>query len=107
MKKLIFGLFAVFAAISGAAAATQLDSNPCILIDSMRGVFTTLRTLAFVGAAFCIAGWAWGFISNGEAKMDDLKKRGVGLLVGFTLLFGIGIVLQFLPGLAKCSTVGW
>jgi hypothetical protein len=106
MKKLVFGLFAVFAAMSVASAA-QLGGDPCALISSMQGVFKTLRILAFVGAAFCIAGWAWGFITAGEAKMDDLKKRGVGLLVGFTLLFGIGIVLQFLPGIAGCAANGW
>ncbi len=106
MKKLAFGLFAVFAAM-GVAAAAPLGGDPCVLIGSMQGVFKTMRTLAFVGAGFCIAGWAWGFITAGEAKMDDLKKKGVGLLVGFTLLFGIGIVLQFLPGIAGCAAVGW
>ncbi|MDR1338235.1 MAG: hypothetical protein LBJ73_04390 [Rickettsiales bacterium] len=107
MKKLAFGLFAVFAAMSVASAA-QLGGDPCILIGSMQGVFKTLRTLAFVGAAFCIAGWAWGYITGGGDKaMDSLKKQGIGLLIGFTLLFGIGIVLQFLPGIAGCAAAGW
>jgi hypothetical protein len=106
MKKIAFGLTAVFAAM-GMAAAAPLGGNPCILINSMQDVFRTLRTLAFVGAAFCIAGWAWGYIKGGDAGIDDLKKKGIGLLVGFTLLFGIGVVLQFLPGIAGCAATGW
>lgn len=106
MKKVLFGLVSVFAGI-GAASAAGASGDPCVLIASMQGVFKTLRTLAFVGAGFMIAGWAWGYITKGEAKMDDLKGKGIGLLVGFTLLFGIGVVLQFLPGIAGCAAVGW
>jgi hypothetical protein len=106
MKKLLFSLVAVFAGI-GVASAAGASADPCILIASMQGVFKTLRTLAFVGAGFMIAGWGWGYITAGEAKMDDLKKKGTGLLVGFTLLFSIGIVLQFLPGIAGCAAMGW
>lgn len=104
MKKLAFGLIAVFAAM-GMASAAPLGGDPCILISSMQGVFKTLRTLAFVGAAFFIATWAWGFIQKGDVGMDDLKNKGTGLLVGFTLLFGIGIVLQFLPGISGCPGI--
>lgn len=106
MKKVLFGLIAVFAGI-GAASAAGPSGDPCILIGSMQGVFKTLRTLAFVGAGFMIAGWAWGYITSGKAEMEDLRKKGTGLLVGFTLLFGIGIVLQFLPGIAGCAAMGW
>jgi hypothetical protein len=101
MKKVLFGLFAIIGG-AGAAHAAAVGGDPCILILQMMPVFRTLRTLAFVGAAFMIAGWAWGYISKGEAKMDDLKKQGIGLLVGFTLLFGIGIVLQFLGPVTGC-----
>ncbi len=101
MKKIMFGLFAVFAAMSVASAA-PIGGDACVLINNMKPVFNTLRTLAFVGAAFCIAGWAWTYISAGEAKMDDLKKKGIGLLVGFTLLFSVGIVLQFLGPITGC-----
>ncbi|MDR2413203.1 MAG: hypothetical protein LBD50_03255 [Rickettsiales bacterium] len=110
MKKLAFGLFAVFAGLTAAVAApstTQLASDPCEIVKSMQGVFKTLRILAFVGAAFCIGGWAWGYITAGDVKKDDLKDKGVALLVGFTLLFGIGMVLNFLPGLAGCASDGW
>ncbi|MDR0741288.1 MAG: hypothetical protein LBF28_00755 [Rickettsiales bacterium] len=108
MKKVIFGLSAVFAAISVASAA-PVGGDACALVNSMQGVFRTLRTLAFIGAAFMIAGWAWGYISKGEISggIDDLKKKGVGLLVGFTLLFSIGIVLSFLGPITGCVISGW
>ena len=81
---------------AGAAGGVGVnESGLCALIGQMYGVFKILRTLAFVGAAFIIAGWAWGYISKGEVKMDDLQKKGTGMLVGFVLLFGIGVVLQF------------
>ncbi|MDR1361000.1 MAG: hypothetical protein LBJ18_01670 [Rickettsiales bacterium] len=108
LKKLAFAGFVIVAGASVAGAAPNAPvADVCALIGSMQGVFKTLRTLAFVGAAFCIAGWGWGFIAAGEAKMDDLKKRGIGLLVGFTLLFGIAVVLQFLPGISGCAGAGW
>ena len=72
----------------------------------MYDVFRILRTLAFVGAAFIIAGWAWGYISKGEVKLDDLQKKGTGMLVGFVLLFGIGIVLSFFLSSAGMSAIG-
>lgn len=100
LKKLGFSGLIIFAGASAALAANAagggLDtSGICGLIKQMYGVFKILRTLAFVGAAFIIAGWAWGFISSGKVEMDDLRKKGTGMLVGFVLLFGIGIVLQF------------
>lgn len=81
---------------AGAAGGVGVnESGLCALIGQMYGVFKILRTLAFVGAAFIIAGWAWGYISSGKVEMDDLRKKGTGMLVGFVLLFGIGMVLQF------------
>ncbi len=80
---------------AGGVAAVNADGL-CGIINEMYGVFKILRTLAFVGAAFIIAGWAWGYISAGKGvDMEELKKRGTGMLVGFVLLFGIGVVLQF------------
>lgn len=78
----------------------------CQLIEKMQDVFQILRVLAFVGSGFYIAGWAWDYISKGEAKMDDLKKKGTGLLVGFTLLFAIGIVLSFVLSAAGQEMIG-
>ena len=101
LKKLGFAGLVIFAGASAALAANAagggLDtSGICGLITQMYGVFKILRTLAFVGAAFIIAGWAWGYISKpADMKLEDLKTKGTGMLVGFVLLFGIGIVLQF------------
>lgn len=107
MKKLInklnFALIGVMVSVPAFAAG---DNGLCALIAQMHGVFKTLRTLAFVGAAFVIAGWAWGFISKGEVKKDDLKDKGIGMMVGFVLLFGIGVVLSFLVSQAGMSTMG-
>lgn len=81
---------------TGAAGGVAInESSLCELIERMHDVFKILRTLAFIGAAFIIAGWAWGFISSGKVEMEDLRKKGTGMLVGFVLLFGIGVVLQF------------
>ncbi len=102
MKKLAFGLIAVFAAM-GVANAAPVGGDVCALVMAMKPVFNTLRTLAFIGAGFIIATWAWGFIKAGDVKMDDLQNKGVGLLVGFTLLFSIGMVLQFLGPITGCA----
>lgn len=107
MNKFLFALVAIMATGGVAMASATGAADPCALIAGMQGVFRTLRTLAFAGAAFFIAQWAWGYISKGDVKMDDVKDKGTGLLVGFTLLFGIGIVLQFLPGISGCPLGGW
>ena len=103
----------VVLAAGGAAMAAGVaggvgvnESGLCALIGQMYGVFKILRTLAFVGAAFIIAGWAWGYISKGEVKMDDLQKKGTGMLVGFVLLFGIGVVLQFFLSSTGLEMIG-
>jgi len=97
-------------AIAGIGAAHALGeaggptaTGICGLITQMGGVFKTLRTMAFIGAAFCIAGWAWGYISAGSigekgAWGPELKTKGVALIVGFVLLFGVGVLLSFLMG---------
>ena len=98
------GASAALAAVAGGAGVN--NSGLCALIGRMYGVFQILRTLAFVGAAFIIAGWAWGYISSGKFEMDDLRKKGTGMLVGFVLLFGIGIVLQFFLSSAGLEMIG-
>jgi len=101
---------------AGAAGAFTVSKEMCDLIAKMQGVFKTLRVLAFVGAGFYMAGWAWDYISKAGGKdgfsLEDVKKKGIGLLVGFTLLFAIGIVISFLlnaagPGGDTCVTKGW
>lgn len=108
MKKLLnkanFALIGIFATMSAHAAPG--GNGLCELIEQMYGVFTTLRTLAFVGAAFVIAGWAWGYISKGEVKKDDLKDKGTGMLVGFVMLFGIGIILSFFMSESGMASIG-
>ena len=115
MKKLLqkFGVAGIVvlaggaAALANGAAGVGVDqSGLCALIGQMQGVFKILRTLAFVGAAFIIAGWAWGYISSGKFEMEDLRKKGTGMLVGFVLLFGIGIVLQFFLSSTGLELIG-
>lgn len=104
--------FASVVVLSGAAAAVAApaagvsNDGLCGLIGQMYGVFKILRTLAFVGAAFIIAGWAWEYISKGEVKLDDLQKKGTGMLVGFVLLVGIGMVLSFFMSSAGLNSIG-
>ena len=100
LKKIGFAGAVIMAGASmpalAAAAAGVSNNGLCALIGQMYDVFRILRTLAFVGAAFIIAGWAWGYISKpADMKLEDLKTKGTGMLVGFVLLFGIGVVLSF------------
>lgn len=97
-NKFNFVLVAMLVAVPAFAAGGT--DGLCTLIAQLQGIFKILRILAFVGAGFLIASWAWGFISAGEVKMDDVKKKGMGLLVGFLLLFMIGVVLSAVISLA-------
>lgn len=110
LKKIGFASVVVLsgaaAAVAAPAAAGVSNNGLCVLISQMYGVFEILRTLAFVGAAFIIAGWAWSYISKGEVKLDDLQKKGTGMLVGFILLFGIGIVLSFFLSSTGLNSIG-
>lgn len=95
------------AALAAPAAAGVSNNGLCMLISKMYGVFEILRTLAFVGAAFIIAGWAWGYIKDGKGvDMEELRKRGTGMLVGFILLFAIGIVLSFFLSSTGLDAIG-
>ncbi len=114
-KVLVFAAIVALIVVPAMAAggdACAGKEGVCGLVCKMQDVFKTLRILAFVGAGFYMAGWAWTYISKGEAKMDDIKGKGIGLLVGFTLLFAIGIVISFLMNTAgsdgtKCVAEGW
>lgn len=111
LKKIGFAGAVIMAGASmpalAAAAAGVSNNGLCALIGQMYDVFRILRTLAFVGAAFIIAGWAWGYISKpADMKLEDLQKKGTGMLVGFVLLFGIGIVLSFFLSSAGMSAIG-
>ena len=110
MNKVNFALICLFTAVPAFAALPKtkvtVESDMCKLIKSLHDVFNVLRIAAFIGAAFYIAAWAWDFISKGEAKMDDIKKKGLGLLVGFSLLFIIGAVLSFIMSAAGLELMG-
>lgn len=92
--------FAIVGLMASMAPAMAADNGLCNLVKELGGLLGMLRTLAFIGAGFTIAGWAWSYISKGEVKLDDIQKKGIGLLVGFVLLFGIGMVLSFLMSAA-------
>ncbi|MDE6250115.1 MAG: hypothetical protein K2M34_00570 [Alphaproteobacteria bacterium] len=110
MKKLIqktsFASLMLFSMAIGSANAagddyaTNISNNICELVTKMGTLFGTLRTLAFIGAAFIIAGWAWGYISKpGDLKLEDVKTKGMGMLVGFILLFSVGVIISvFMDG---------
>jgi len=101
MKKITNKInFALIALMASAAPAFAANDGLCNLVAKLGGLLGTLRTLAFIGAGFSIAGWAYGFISAGKVEMKDIKEKGIGLLVGFVLLFGIGAVLSFLMSAA-------
>lgn len=92
-NKINFALIAIMASVAPAMAA---NSGLCNLIAQLGGLLKTLRTLAFIGAGFLVAQWAWEFIAKPEdVALDKFKKKGVGMLVGFVMLFSIGAVLSF------------
>ncbi len=87
-------------AVFPALAAATGNSGICNLIQQLQGVFKTLRTLAFVGAGFILAKYGWEAIATGKiggkgSIADGLKEIGVPMIVGFALLFSIGILLGF------------
>lgn len=100
MKKLIKKLNFAVIGIMASAPAMALDSNMkdalCKMGEEFGNIFEILQILAFVGAGVTIAGWAWGYISGGKAVdvVKEVKEKGVGMLIGFFLLFGIGTVLS-------------
>ncbi|MDR3208606.1 MAG: hypothetical protein LBT45_02035 [Rickettsiales bacterium] len=98
----LFALIAL-AVLFGANTANATNvGDVCTLITNLGDVFKALRTLCFAGAAFMIMKWAWEFITKGEVPLEDAKKKSIALLVGFALLFGIAIIMNFLPNLGGC-----
>lgn len=106
MNKINFAIIAIMASVPAFAENITVDTDMCGLITRLHGVFNTLRILAFVGAAFYIAGWAWSYISGGDAKTDDIEKKGKALVIGFSLLFLIGVVLSFVMSSAGMNLMG-
>ena len=119
MKKIVnkinFGIIALMVAMGPVLAAgekIQVDMNKsggedlCNLLYRLHDVFNILRIMAFLGAAFYIAGWAWGFISSGKMETKDVKEKGTALLVGFILLFVIGLLLSFVMSASGMELIG-
>lgn len=104
MNKINMAVIGMMVASPAFSVETRKAVDPsgiCDLVSEMGSVFKMLRVFCFIGAAFMIAGWAWGYISKGEAKMDDLKKQGTALIVGFILLFAVGLIFSFLVGVSN------
>ena len=95
MKRLNFAIIGVMASVP-AMAAGSADEALCMLAEKFGDIFSIIQTLAFVGAGITIAGWAWGYISGGKAidPTKEVKEKGIPMLIGFILLFGIGTVLS-------------
>ena len=120
MKNTMIFLAICLGTFAGPALAAGDISGMCELIAEMQDIFKLIRTLAFVGAGFLLAKYAWEAIStgklNGEADLvKGAQKTGVPMLVGLILLFAIGTILQVLSSatgaeLMGCSTEifqGW
>lgn len=103
MNKINFAIIGLM--VSGQSFAAGGNAM-CDALQQLHGVFNLLRTMAFIGAAFYIAGWAWKYISDGKAEMKDIKEKGQGLLVGFSLLFLVGVVLSFIMSATGADMIG-
>lgn len=103
MNKVNFALIAMMTSVPAFAVG---DKGMCEALLKLKDVFNLLRTMAFIGAAFYIAQWAWGYISKGDVKMDEIKDKGTALLVGFSLLFMIGVILSFIMSASGAKAIG-
>lgn len=100
MKKISFAMVGIMASVP-AMAAVNYNNVLCKLATEFNGIFSMLRLLAFIGAGMSIAGWAWGYIKAGKVDIQkEVSEKGVGLLVGFVLLFSIGTVLSVFMSMA-------
>ncbi|MBO7066122.1 MAG: hypothetical protein J6W40_00690 [Alphaproteobacteria bacterium] len=123
MNKINFAMIAAMTAFpaiaaNGGSASGGINGEAiCTLVKQLAEVFKMLRVFAFIGAAFMIAGWAWGYISKGAigdgkgSSLDELKNKGTALIVGFVLLFAIGLIFSFLVSVSQgkydfCSDLG-
>lgn len=97
MRRINFALVAMMTAPISAFAddgkALAMGETVCELAQQFGAVFKGLRLLAFIGAGFILASWAWTYISKGEAKLEDVKTKGMGMLIGFAMLFLVGVIL--------------
>lgn len=106
MNKINFAIIGLMVSVPSFAAPAAGNNGMCEALQQLHGVFNLLRTMAFIGSAFYIAGWAWKYISDGKAEMKDIKEKGQGLLVGFSLLFLIGVILSFIMSATGAKYIG-
>ncbi len=93
------------------ASAGIGTSGICDLIAELQGIFAILRTLAFIGAGFILASKAWSLISSGKLgdkdfNVEGIKSVGVPMLIGFILLFSIGVILQIFSSVTGAELLG-
>lgn len=108
LKKIGFGTAAIL--MAGAAHAAGPDMiGLCSLVNELKNVFNILRMLAFVGAAFVIASIGWDAIVAKKYEWSkDGKQHLIAMIIGFLLLFGVGIILTFLTsGKLGCGIGTW
>ena len=108
MNKINLAIIGMMIAGPAFAAGSAVNASAiCSLVTELANVFKMLRVFCFIGAAFMIAGWAWGYISKGAIgdgkgnPLDELKTKGTALIVGFILLFAVGLIFQFLVSVAN------
>ena len=100
MKKISFAMVGIMASVP-AMAAVKYGDVLCSLASEFNNIFRMLRLLAFIGAGMSIASWAWGYIKAGKVDIQkEVSEKGVGLLVGFVLLFSIGTLLSVFMSMA-------
>jgi len=99
---------AILAAGTAHAAAFNIMAI-CPLIEELKNVFNVLRILAFVGAAFVLAAVGWEAIVTKDWKWEGQgKTKLIAMLVGFALLFSVGVIIQFLTSnRAGCNLGSW
>ncbi len=103
-SKLLFTMMVLSTLIINASMAAEptftVGKEMCDMIKELQDVFKILRTLAFLGAAFILAKYGWEAISTGKVGGKDLiegvKTTGISMIVGFALLFVIGVILSVL-----------
>lgn len=108
MKKISkYFLIATTFIMANLPAFAAQDKAACDLIKELKPIIHTLRTLAFIGAAFILMDIAWTWIKKPEdVGKDKIKDIGVGLLAGFFLLFAVGFILQFIGSNAGSDYFG-
>ncbi len=98
LKPMALAAFVMAATVSTGYADVP-DVQVGKLSAEMFKIFKILRSLAFIGAAFILAGKAWGWIKAGKVEWEnEMKGSGMAMIVGFFVLFSIGMIIGlFIP----------